>query len=162
MPASNPYAPSESAVIGNTAAYAHDHGQVPAEAVEALRQTRPWVLLLAILGSLITGLMMVGGLLMGGISASADSPAGLGGASLIGMAVGYFIVALVYIYPLVKLFRYSGAISRLIRSGSAADLVDALRHQKSFWRFIAIITCTLLVLYVLFIAWMVAPAVMRR
>lgn len=157
MPAPNPYAPSESSVIGNTFSYAHGHGQVPAEAVEALRQTRPWVLLLAILGSIATGLMV-----LGGVSIAIFSASSAGGATMIGMAFGYLIVALLYIYPILKLFRYSGAISRLVRSGSSADLVDALRHQKSFWRFIGIITCVLVVLYLLIIVFAAGSVILRR
>lgn len=125
--------------------------QVPPDAVQALRETRPWVLLLAILGAIVTGLMVLGGMammLMGGmVSSRAGWPAGL----MAGMAIAYIILAAIYIYPIIKLFKYSAAIRRLGSSNAAADLDDAMRQQKSFWKFIGILALIMIVIYGIFI-----------
>jgi hypothetical protein len=134
-------------------------GQVSAGTVQALRETRPWVLFLAILGITSTGLMLLGGisvLLFGAFAssslASASGSAGVGFAGL-GLTAVFGLVflalALFYLYPIIKLFKYAGAINRLSRSGSVKDLEGALREQKSFWKFNGIVTVVILVLYFL-------------
>jgi len=129
--------------------------------VEALRQTRPWVLFLAILGIIVTGLMLLGGLFMiaGGAVAvtQASSTMGPGGPKAAGFmgglmtfaAVMYLVLAVLYLYPINKLFKYAGAIARLSRSGAVRDLEDALQQQKSFWKFIGIMVIVIFTLYIL-------------
>ena len=141
------YSPPRSVVSSSF----HQAGQVPPGSIQALKETRPWVLFLASLGIIGTGLMLLaalGMLLAGGaVSRSAGMPAGMSAGLMAGLALGYLILALIYIYPIVKLFKYSGAIKRLSYSGSAADLDEALRQQKSFWKFMGIAALVLMVLY---------------
>lgn len=134
-------------------------GQVSAATVLALKQTRPWVLLLAILGLIVVGLMLLGGLGMLAAGAFAGSVGGAGGAGgaaaptgmptalFAGMGVGYLLIAILYLYPIIKLFKFSGAISRLSVSGAVRDLEVALQQQKSFWKFVGILTLVMMVLY---------------
>ncbi len=149
------YAPPRGTLTpGATAA-----GQVSAGSVQALRETRPWVLLLAILGIIVTGLMLLGGLgiLLGGMF-SAGSGGGMGGPALGIMAVmgvAYLLFALLYLYPIIKLFKFSGAIGRLSQTGAVRDLEEALRQQRSFWRFLGIVTLVVIGLYVVMILVMI-------
>src|SRR5438445_461415 len=59
MRVGNPYEPPLAMAEPLPAASA---GQLPEELIEALRQTRPWVAFLAILGFVGSGLFMLGGL----------------------------------------------------------------------------------------------------
>lgn len=152
-PAAGVYAAPRSALTpGATMA-----GQVSAGTVLALKQTRPWVLLLAILGLIGVGLMLLGGVVMLGAGAMATSAgagvrpgsaAGMPMGVFAGMGVGYLVFAFLYLYPIIKLFKYSSAISRLSGSGSVRDLEAALQEQKGFWKFIGIVTLVVLLLYV--------------
>jgi hypothetical protein len=141
------YAPPQGALVpGATAA-----GQVSAGTVQALRETRPWVLFLAILASIGTGLMLLAGLMaiLGGAMAGAS--AGVGGAPMgifAIMGLFYLLFAVLYLYPIIKLYKYSGAISRLSRTGAVRDLEDALRQQKGFWKFLGIVTLVVIALYI--------------
>lgn len=142
------YAPPRATLVpGATAA-----GQVSAGSVQALRETRPWVLLLAILGVIVTGLMLLGGF---GILVGGMMTAGSAGGSAMGlmavMGVAYLLFALLYLYPVIKLFKYSAAISRLSRTGTVGDLEEALRQQRSFWRILGIVTLVVMALYVVMI-----------
>jgi hypothetical protein len=49
-------------------------------------------------------------------------------------------LACVYIAPGLYLARYASAIKRLNVNSTAAGLEEALKHQKSFRRFIGIVT----------------------
>ncbi|MDB6071843.1 MAG: hypothetical protein JWL81_3014 [Verrucomicrobiales bacterium] len=151
-PAAGVYAAPRSALTpGATMA-----GQVSAATVLALKQTRPWVLLLAILGLIVVGLMLLGGMGMlaaGAFAKSAAPSVGPGGSGAMptalfaGMGVGYLVFAFLYLYPIIKLFKYSSAISRLSATGSVRELEVALQEQKSFWKFIGIVTLVVMVLY---------------
>ncbi len=156
----NPYEPPQA---GPERPYA-PYGSVPSVSrvdgavVEVLGQTRPWVLLFAILCFLGSAFMVLGGLMMlasgligAGTAASTHgatgSAAALTGTFGVGMGAFYLVMAIVYIYPGIKLWGYGSSIGRLLRSGDTADLVAALGHQKSFWKFSGITTLALIVLY---------------
>jgi hypothetical protein len=157
--AASVYAPPR----GNLTPGATMAGQVSAGTVQALKETRPWVKFLAVLGMIGTVLMLLGGI--GGLAAftfAASGSSGLGpwGPGMVAlMAVLYLAMALLYIYPILKLFKYSGAITRLSQSGSVRDLEDALGQQKSFWKFIGILTLIMVVIYLVFIILMVVGGV---
>jgi len=153
------YAPPAGSLLNTPSVSA----QVSAGTVEALRQTRPWVLFLAILGIIGTGMMLLGGLfiLAGGAvaatqAASSAGPAGPGavGAGLAGgimvvAAIMFIVMAGLYLFPIIKLFKYAGAIARLTQSGAVSDLEDALQQQKSFWKFLGIMVIVIFVIYII-------------
>jgi len=56
------------------------------------------------------------------------------------MALVYVLLAFVYVAPGAYLARYATAIKRLKANSTAGGLEDALKHQKSFWRFAGIVT----------------------
>ena len=149
------YTPPQSVVSGSF----HQPGGVPPGSIQALKETRPWVLFLAILGCIGTGLMVLAalGMLLAGtaISSSTSMPAGFSYGMMAGMSVAYLVLGLLYLYPIVKLLKYSGAIKRLIQSGAAADLDEALQQQKSFWKFVGIVAIIMMVLYPVLVVLMI-------
>lgn len=122
---------------------------VPQGAVEALRGTRPWVRLIAVLGFLGAAMLLVFGLVVllgGGASMFGELGAG-GGAAMIGLGLMYLLIGLLYFLPCLYLLRYAGRITRLVQGGGAATLVDALEQQRRFWRLVGIYAVAMLVLY---------------
>jgi len=124
--------------------------------LEMLLMTRPWVKFLAVLGFIMAGLMfaaaalyIIMGLLMlvGGMSAGAPPGMGAAGAAL-GLGVGLFYVALavLYLFPPLFLWRYGNRISDYEMTRNVADLTEALRQQKAFWRFVGILALVFLIL----------------
>ncbi|MFK7817436.1 MAG: hypothetical protein AB8G99_01850 [Planctomycetaceae bacterium] len=104
--------------------------------LEELRMTRPWVRLmgfLGILGSLLAfiaaGVMTVGGL-----------AGGANGVPLIIGGIVYALVGCLYAYPFWKLLNYASAIRQAEDTGGLRDVEVALSHQRSFWRFLGILT----------------------
>jgi len=61
---------------------------------------------------------------------------------LAGVFTGLFYMAMAFLYiaPGVFLHRYAGAIRELKRAGTADALEAALKHQKSFWRYMGIMS----------------------
>jgi hypothetical protein len=128
-------------------------------AQQYLNETRPWVRLISIWVFVAAGFMLLGGLgllafsVYGGLAARNQGGFGAFG-SAIGsglMALLYVVLSFVYIAPGLYLFRYASAIARLKANATAGALEDALRHQKSFWRFAGILTAIGLVVAVVVI-----------
>lgn len=119
--------------------------QVSDNMLESLRATRPWVKFLAIVGFVLCALMALVALaFLGGSSMMKGPMAGFGPV----MGVIYLLFVLLYFFPCLYLYKYAGAISRIPEGGQAA-MEDALARQKSFWKFIGILTAIVLVLEVL-------------
>jgi hypothetical protein len=140
---------------------------VPQEAVEQLAKTKPWVRFLSVITFIGAGIMLLAGGIMtvagGGMFAAASSsggmPPALAGSMGVILAGIYVVLAILYIYPAVKLWKYAGAINRLMQSGSAEDLVAALKQQKSFWKFAGILILAMVAIYILVIIGAVVVAV---
>ncbi|HEV2212758.1 MAG TPA: hypothetical protein VGS99_05360 [Gammaproteobacteria bacterium] len=110
--------------------------------LDALRATRPWVKFLSILGFVLCVLMALVGLaFVGGAGAKAGPMAAFGPA----IGVFYLLFVLLYFFPCLHLLRYANAIARIPADGQRA-LEEALVKQKSFWKFIGILTAVVLVL----------------
>ncbi|MEM8875542.1 MAG: hypothetical protein AAGD32_14945 [Planctomycetota bacterium] len=122
--------------------------------VQALSGTRPWIMVWAVLMFLGGGLFAIGSLgliIMAGVSGGGgDMP------MFLGIGVGYFIGAAIYILLGVMLIRYFAAIGRTVRNRQTDDLYAALNAQKNFWRLAAIILITFIVLYFVVVALAIA------
>ncbi len=130
-----------------------------ATARQHLCQTGPWIRFFSILMLIGSGFVMLIGILMvlmgffGGFASQGPLP-GVGpmpgGMGIVFMGPVYFLMALlVYILPAIFLFRYSGAIRTLRSSPSPLALEDAMKHQKTFWRYVGIMTSILIALSLL-------------
>jgi hypothetical protein len=112
----------------------------------ALRGTRPWVLLFSILGFLGSGLLVLFALfLVFGVSFLKSFHGG--GFAGIGLGILYLLLSCLYIAPSLFLLRYAKSIASLTLSRNMGDLEQALTHQRSFWRFVGILTSIMLCIY---------------
>jgi hypothetical protein len=109
--------------------------------VSLLRQTRPWVRFLSVLGFIVAALLLIGAVIGLIVSATTQGPA----ESV--MFVIYLACAMLYIVPSVYLFRFADRIADLERTGRVESLVNALEAQKSFWRFVGIMAVVVMVIY---------------
>lgn len=124
---------------------------ITGEMIESLRGTKTWVLLVGILSLIGAGFMVLAGVamlfgsaFMGSVGGEGASPPGM----LIGMGVGYILFAVIYIFPGLFLIRYSSAIGRLLSSGQAQDMEDALNQQRKFWKLIGVLVLIMFVIMV--------------
>jgi hypothetical protein len=130
---------------------------VSARTIDLMRRTRPWVVFLAVLGAIGSVFLIIGALAalaLGGAATKAmmGSDVDLAGAPTwlpMAMAAVYVIIALLYVMPVIKMFKYSGAVKSLVRTRSLRDLESALEHQRSFWKFIGLTTAVFMAVYVL-------------
>jgi hypothetical protein len=104
-----------------------------------LDQTKPWVRFFSIMifiGAAFCALAGVLVVIMGALASEAVRS--MPGGPLLGLF--YVALAVLYIPPGVFLSRYAGAIRSLKSNLDAQSLEDAMRHQKTFWRYVGILT----------------------
>jgi hypothetical protein len=175
----NPYSPPAPAAAqypATSAAYGPAYGPaqtgaVSETAVDELRQTRPWVIFMSVVMFLEAAFTLLGAISMFAVGALlpatlAAGPAGgaaaMGGMMGVmygGMGIFYLVMAAACIYPGIKLWSYGSAIGRLLSSRATVDLEDALKQQKSYWKFWGITVIVLVALGILFfIAMMIVIA----
>ncbi len=129
-----------------------------------LNQTRPWARFLSIMVfisaafTLLGGLMVIlvgitGNLIGGGNETLSQLP---GGGFTLGLV--YLVMAVLFVPPGIFLSRYASAIKTLESTPSALALEKALKYQKSFWRYIGILTVVYLVVIAAVIAFSLAIA----
>lgn len=156
----NPYQPSSASVHG--AAGTFQGGVLSQAIISQLLRTRPWVRLLSVMSFLGAGLMLIFGIIMlvaGGAgmasgmgSSSSSGAAALGGGMMIGMSMFYILIALLYIYPGLKLWKYANRITGFASTGAEVDLERALNEQRAFWKFAGISVIVMIALYIVGIA----------
>ena len=149
----NPYAAPASA----SAQPAVSGFVVPPDVLKELTGTKPWVRFLSVLmwiGCSVFLLFIVANLVFGLVGGSSLIKAGAAGAGvvvMIGTTIGYGLMALLILYPTLKLSKYASKIGLLAESRSFTDLAAALAEQRRFWKFYGI-----LMLSALFVILMVA------
>ena len=134
---------------------------VTPRSVALLGQTRPWVLLMSILMFIGAGLLGLVGLLaivFSSLGTRTGSPVGIFGYLGVTLGLFYLAVAAFYFVPALYLFRYAANIARLRSSGRADDLENALESQKSFWKFVGIVSAIVLGIYLVIMAFAMLAA----
>ncbi len=114
---------------------------------DALRATKPWTMFVAILGFVSLGFMVLGGLIM--VAANQFIPQQEHPYMMTAMGLAYILMALIYLFPALYLFKYSSAIGRFLDLKQASEMEAALGFQKSFWKFVGILCLIMLILAVL-------------
>ena len=148
----NPYSTPAANLYGSTSGGAAD--AVSPSTIAQLSGTKPWVRFLSVLMWISVGLMLLVAAGMGvmttiGIGATKSVPSGpFGGKEMIVISVLYGILAFIYIFPALKLWKYANRIGSLGSTRSVADLDAALNEQRSFWKFIGVMAIILISLYI--------------
>jgi len=131
--------------------------QVTARMLASLHATRPWVRFLAVMGFIGVGFMVLigaattlGCYFFPGMANSGMQP--FGNAPLVMSGILNIVMAFLYLMPALYLFRYASSIARIQDGGNTMALESALLNQKSFWKFVGIITLVFLVVSIFGIA----------
>ncbi len=143
---SNQYAPPQSDVADVNR---QNTSGLTSTMIDAMRGTKPWVLLIGIVLIISAVFMVLGtfGMFMAGtLGLGTQGPEA---AAMLGVGGMYALMSLIYILMGVYLFKYSSAIGRLLQSSSVMDMEDALHSQRKFWKVAGVITAIMLVLMVL-------------
>lgn len=115
-----------------------------------LSETAKWAKFLAIVGFIGIGLLVLVGLFAGSIMAMTGSQEDLL-MPIDGAALGaiYVVLALMYVMPVLYLYRFAERTKRGILFSDSTALTDGLSQLKSCFKFIGVFTIVILSIYVL-------------
>jgi hypothetical protein len=142
-------APQPAAPVGS--------GPVSLGVIAALSKTRPWVRLVSVLVFIMCAFLVLAGIgwLVAGVSGGLSGSDFGGGAMGLGAGIGvavllvYLVIAALMLPVAVFLGRYASRIKVLQGSGRMEALEDALFAQKSFWKYVGVLTLINLIINVL-------------
>jgi hypothetical protein len=100
--------------------------------------------------------LVVMGSIGGSVGAQLKNSGAFGGAPLMAIAIVYGLMALIYIYPAVKLWAFANRIGSLAATRSVSDLDAALTQQRQFWKFLGVMMILMMCAYVVIIIGFVA------
>jgi len=154
----NPYTPPRADLQGTLPGDGYQ-SEVSPGVVEVLRQTKPWARFLAVLGFIGMGFMLLASVAMLALGSSLGRglPAGFG----VGMMLVYVVMAGIQLPAVLFLNRYASRIGSLMDSHAPADLQEALSAQKSFWRYIGILSLIVMCVYILIFVIAVGAGALR-
>ena len=118
---------------------------------EFLKETAKWTKLLAILGFVGIGLMVLGSLVMlfapSSLMSNGDFPFG----GKIFMMLLYLAFAVLYYFPISYLYQFSENTKKAIENNDNNAIRDAFEFLKSHYKFMGILTIILLSFYAIII-----------
>ncbi|MBA7519996.1 hypothetical protein ES705_12084 [subsurface metagenome] len=119
-------------------------GVLTANSIEFLSKTTPWVRFIGVLYfiglgfmALIAIIVMLSGTIGGVFSES------LGGYSILaslGLGSIYLVFAGIMFFPALYLYRYGSKLKTFLITREPQDLEASLKNNKSFWKFLGIIS----------------------
>lgn len=117
--------------------------QPPSRVADILRQTQPWVRLISVIYFVTSALMIGGGITAGVVVAFVRSrtDAGAAGAlAAIPLLIIYPAIGLFNLIPAFLLGRFAKRSREFVASGQPRQLEDALDAQRSYWKFMGVLT----------------------
>jgi hypothetical protein len=132
--------------------------------LESLKQTKPWVRFIAIMVFIADGLLFLAGLvlILGAGVFSSLSGSALGGAPLGMVGLLYAVIAGLFWFPALYLFRYASGIKKACSSDPVGGMEDALKNQKFFWRLSGVLLLLFLIFQVVALVFLLIYAVVPR
>lgn len=127
--------------------------QLTSESITYLLKAAKWGKFLAILGFIVSGLMIAGGILMSFILNKVSGtdelvPLNLPFSTVI-LSFIYIIVAVIFLIPVIFLNTFSNNAIKAVNLSSTEKMTTSLRNLKNLFVFIGISTIVLLALYTL-------------
>ncbi|MEO1050546.1 MAG: DUF5362 family protein [Bacteroidota bacterium] len=111
-----------------------------------LDEIKKWVKFLSILGFIFVGFMVLIALFMGTVFSSLGADLPLPGILFTFM---YLVIAALYFFPILYLFKFSSALKTALASDNEQALAEAFGNLKSHYKFIGILSIIVLGLYAL-------------
>ena len=120
--------------------------KIPQESIHFFKETGKWTKLLAILGFVFIGFMVLAAFTMGTIMTA------FGGEESFpfqGIFMGgiYLVMALLYYFPIMYLYKFSTNIKQAFVSMDSENFNTAIKNLKSHYKYIGIFTLIIMVFY---------------
>ena len=122
--------------------------EIEQETLKHLNTARKWAMFLAIIGFIFLGLIIIIGLLAGTfLTAFSSGDKGLGIPESF-MFIPILLIALVYFFPVLFLFRFSKHTSHAIQHLDKLELHKAIKNLKYFFAFLGVLIIIVFSIYI--------------
>jgi hypothetical protein len=122
--------------------------EIEPDTLKHLNATRKWAMFLAIIGFIFMGLMIVIGLIAGTfLTAFNSGEKGLGIPESL-LFVPVLLLAVIYFFPVLFLFRFSKHTSHAILTLDKLEFHKAIKNLKYYFAYIGILIIIILSLYI--------------
>ena len=129
------------------------------ESVIYLQKIANWTTFFSVAGFVFIGLMIIAGMVMTTFLSAVFAASGKPFMAYLGFI--YIAISLIYIMPVIYLYRFSTFAKRAIRNSDSVEIMNALRNLKSHFKFVGIFTIGIFVLYFLIgIGFVIAKLIM--
>jgi hypothetical protein len=120
------------------------------EGTRLLQETGGWAKFLSIIGFCFIGLIVILAFFMGSVMSTMGMPSQMAGMEIV-ITIMYLLMAALYFFPILYLYRFATKAVQAIKSGDAQTLTSALENLKSHYKFIGILAAIVIGLYVIII-----------
>jgi MFS family permease len=122
--------------------------EIERETLSHLDTTRKWAMFLAIIGFIFLGLIIIIGLIAGTfLTAFNSGEKGLGIPESL-MFIPVLLLAVVYFFPVLFLFRFSKHTSHAIQNFDKLELHKALKNLKYYFAYIGVMIIIVFSIYI--------------
>ena len=122
--------------------------EIEQETIKHLNTTRKWAMFLAIIGFIILGLIIIIGLIAGTFLTAFNSGGKDLGIPESLMFVPILLLAVIYFFPVLFLFRFSKHTSHAVQTLDKMEFHKAIKNLKSFFVYIGVLIIIILSLYI--------------
>ncbi len=130
------------------------------EAVAHLGKIRKWTMFFSILGFIALGILAIVGIAMIFIMPMLGQEGAMGPLSGIFLVIIYIIIAAIYFFPILYLYRFSVHVKSSLANSDANDLSVALKNLKDHYTFLGILTVVILAIYAIVLVVMLLGALL--
>jgi energy-coupling factor transporter transmembrane protein EcfT len=122
--------------------------EIEQETLKHLNTTRKWAMFLAIIGFIILGLIVIVGLIAGTFLTAFNSGGKDLGIPESLMFVPILLLAVIYFFPVLFLFRFSKHTSHAVHTLDKLEFHKAIKNLKSCFVYIGVLIIIILSLYI--------------
>ena len=122
--------------------------EIENETLKVLNTARKWAMFLAIIGFIFLGLIIVIGLIAGTFLTAFNSGEKSLGIPESLMFIPFLLVALLYFFPVLFLFRFSKHTSHAILTLDKMEFHKAMKNLKSYFAYIGIMIIVVFSFYI--------------
>ncbi|MFA5820415.1 MAG: DUF5362 family protein [Bacteroidales bacterium] len=122
--------------------------EIAQETLNNLNTTRKWTMFLAIIGFIFLGLFIVIGVITGIFLSAFNSGATSMGIPESLLEVIFIILAIVYFFPVLFLFRFSKHTAHAVQTLDKQELHKAFQNLKSYFAYLGVLLIIVLSFYI--------------
>ena len=119
---------------------------IPQESIHFFKETGKWAKLLAILGFVFIGFMIIAAFTMGTFMAAFGGEETFAFQGLV-MGLIYLVMAGLYFFPVLYLYKFSTSIKQTFVNMDAACFNTAIGNLKSHYKYIGVFTVIIMAFY---------------